>query len=145
MSQWIAKLVPNESQQLIILAFFVLVIAWVVARPKRPDSRFKVRESDKYKDRRRILIKKDDTLSEATIKRPTPLLLTGIRIDGEAHEILGVKPNATPEEIKIAHRELLKKYHPDQVGRPGSREWEDAQVIAAAINRAKLEMLSRFK
>lgn len=145
MAEWIAKIAPNESQQLIILAFFVLIVAWVMTRPRRSDSRFKVRESDKYKNHKRTLIKKDDPLSEAAIKKTTPLLLTGIRIDGDAHEILGVKPNATPEEIKLAHRELLKKYHPDQVGRPGSREWEDAQVIAAAINRAKLEMLSRFK
>jgi hypothetical protein len=37
----------------------------------------------------------------------------------------------------------MKRYHPDLVGRPGSREWKDAQRIAEAINRAKEELAPR--
>ena len=29
------------------------------------------------------------------------------------YEILGIKRNATPEEIKKAHRKLVRQYHPD--------------------------------
>jgi len=38
---------------------------------------------------------------------------------------------------------FMKRYHPDLVGRPGTREWNDAQKIAEAINRAKEEMLAK--
>ncbi len=30
------------------------------------------------------------------------------------YEVLGIKENATEEEIRAAYRELVKKYHPDQ-------------------------------
>ena len=30
------------------------------------------------------------------------------------YEVLGIKENATDEEIKAAYKELVKKYHPDK-------------------------------
>lgn len=71
-----------------------------------------------------------------------PLQLSGISLSGEPHEILGVVPGASPSEIQKAYRDLMKRYHPDMVGRPGSREWTDAQKIAEAINQAKEALLS---
>lgn len=48
------------------------------------------------------------------------------------YQVLEVPPEATPEEIKKAHRKLMRVFHPDVYA--GSRE--EAEGISARINRA---------
>lgn len=120
-----------------------LILLWTRSSLKDATrSNFKVREAD-----RNIRFDRGEkAASSAHAKlKPTVFQLTGIRIDGKPHEILGVPALATEEQIQKAYRELMKRYHPDLIGRPGSREWQDAQKIAEAINRARNELIERLK
>ncbi len=53
----------------------------------------------------------------------------------EAQKVLGVKENATAEEIIEAHRKLIQKMHPDRGGN---------DYLAAKINQAKDYLLERI-
>jgi hypothetical protein len=46
----------------------------------------------------------------------------------EAYEVLGLKPGATAEDVRAAHRKLIQALHPDQGG---------TDYLAAKINRAR--------
>lgn len=121
-----------------ILLIMLIAVYFLFLKGSGEKSQFKLREADRPENERR---KGADALAHARMQTSGPLQLEGIRLDQPPHIILGVTPDASHEQIQKAYRELMKRYHPDQVGRPGTREWQDAQKIAEAINRAKESIL----
>jgi hypothetical protein len=156
--RWIQNLLQDSDPEkvrtyayMIQISFGGLVIAalyWL--KQRETPSGFRVREADLKRDLKGAIGKKpaltEDPLANARYsKKAEPLRLSGISIQGEPHQILGVRAQATEQEVRAAYRELMKQYHPDRIGRPGTREWQDAQGIAEAINVAKEKMLAGLK
>lgn len=138
MREWVAE----HFIHLQVFLGIALVFFWLRSKFREDsESRFRVREADR--DLKWERGEKARKSGEQVLKK-APLQLGGISIDKAPHEILGVPALASESEIQKAYRELMKRYHPDKIGPPGTREWQDAQAIAEAINQARTAMLERL-
>ena len=61
-------------------------------------------------------------------EKPAPAQTSNAMTEEESLEILGLKDDATPKQIKDAYKKLMTKVHPDHEG----SEW-----MAAKLNQAK--------
>ena len=61
---------------------------------------------------------------------------SGTISEQEAYEILGLQPGASEEDIRQAHRSLMKKFHPDQ----GGTTW-----LATRLNEARDVLLGSHR
>ena len=67
-------------------------------------------------------------------RRADPQL--GAMTEQEAHEILGLEPRASPDDVRAAHRRLIKRLHPDGGG---------STYLASRVNQAKDRLLDRHR
>jgi len=99
-------------------------------RTSDPDG---VRLLEAYLDRR---FPKWREAARENARRPDDLPESGAMTEDKAWQVLGLQPGASPDEIRHAHRMLLKKLHPDQGG---------STYLAAQVNQAKDVLLSRYR
>jgi hypothetical protein len=91
-----------------------------------------VRLLEAYLDRR-FPDWREDTRSEEQ-SRTDAQPSSGVMTADEAYQVLDLQPGATLDQIRQAHRTLMKKLHPDQGG---------STYLAARVNQAKDILLRR--
>lgn len=142
--EWIAK--NFEKTQIAILVFGGFIILTAI-RNRNPKSQFRKREADRG-DLDRIL-KQGPELGQAKMKKnapPTPpLSLPGIRLSGEAHEILGVRADASEIEVIQAYKEAIKRFHPDRIQGIDPTQLQFYQEASATLNQAKESMIKKIR
>jgi len=90
--------------------------------------------------------KEEDSKPEQETRRGPSSKSENARASRKAwHEILGVPPNASADEIMAAWREKIKKNHPDGVAAMDAEIQEFANQKAQEINMARDLGLSRFR
>lgn len=119
----LASLLPSDA-----------LVLWRECRAGDPQSRqlleaYLDREHPEWRDRLRQEEAEPKARNGAGTNSATAVMSVS-----EALDILGLKPGASEEDIRNAHRNLMKKFHPDQGG---------STYLATKINAAKDALLAK--
>ncbi|HKH95006.1 MAG TPA: DnaJ domain-containing protein, partial [Beijerinckiaceae bacterium] len=122
---------PKAGRTLASLSELELKLLYDECAAADPDG---VRLLEAYLDRRFAGWRKDADRDRdpGPLRDPAP----GAMTEQEAYQILGLEPGTGVDEIRQAHRTLMKKLHPDQGG---------STYLASRVNQAKDILLSRHR
>lgn len=132
--QWIADHFFTIQGAIIAIAVLYAIKALVF---RDSSSQFKVREAD--------LPRSAQSRTRESPKPESPLLLSGLRLDAEPHEILNVAPDADEATIQKAYKEAMLKYHPDRFSNSNlsPEQVEFYKKAATQLNQAKEKLLKK--
>lgn len=122
---------PDAGRALNDLAEDALRALYMECRGADPDG---ARLLEAYLDRRFPRWREDAEAHGDTGPGARPQ--SGAMTEEEAYQILGLQPGASAEDVRRAHRTLMKKLHPDQGG---------STYLAARVNQAKEVLLARHR
>jgi hypothetical protein len=108
-----------------------LKLLYEQCRRQDPDG---VRLLEAYLDRRFAGWRQDAHADADT--GPRAQTRPGAMTEQEAYQILGLEPGASADDVRRAHRALMKKLHPDQGG---------STYLAARVNEAKEVLLGQHR
>jgi DnaJ-domain-containing protein 1 len=135
------EFVSKNFVRIQLIIFIGGILIWYrFAQTNKTETRFRSREADR-KDLDRLRAGPD--LGEAKLVhkpqpiKAQPLALPGIRMNGEAHEILGVDENASEAEIMKAYKESMKRFHPDRIQGQASSKLNQAKETMLKTARAR--------
>lgn len=141
-----------QRTQLIFLLESALVglglLTFIVLKLRNPKtSHFK---DDLWKEDPKVAKHLDEVIQSLS-KEKAPLQLSGPppeaflqpKFNGAPHEVLGLKPNPSPDQVKAAHRYWIKRYHPDKVTHLGKEYVNQARHRAEQLNRARTDLLDK--
>ena len=123
----------------------LVLVFWLRFRPNQ-SSRFRKREADDTSKRQGTSNLGSAQLNNENQKKEKPKRkqLSGFVSVGAPHQILGVDPNATQEEILRAYKERMKQYHPDLLNPSREADRQEMERIAQKLNWAKEELLKKW-
>jgi len=122
---------PLEGSTLDDLDEAALASLATLCRQADPDG---LRLLEAYLDRR--FPGRRETAQEDAHPGPSPRAPAGAMTEQEAYEVLGLPAGAGEDEVRRAHRALMKKLHPDQGG---------STYLATRVNQAKDVLLNRHR